>query len=121
MDAVVFWLAALDDARGVPWYGKLIAAGGLVLLIWLGFVAWQGKDDFRIVVRGGKVKVRGRFPVGCRADAADFLLNQVNPPGTLRVIGNWTPGHVLRISVQGRLPPGEQQRIRNFMKLMLKG
>ena len=115
------WLSAAFDDGPAPWYGKLIAGAGVILLAWMGFIAWRGKDDFRITVRQGRVHFRGRFPPGRQSDTADFLLREVAPVGAIRVIGNWSSQRVLRIAVQGDASAGDRQRIRNFMKMTLKG
>ncbi|HZL36284.1 MAG TPA: hypothetical protein VFC78_13280 [Tepidisphaeraceae bacterium] len=114
-------LSTAFEEGPAPWYGKLIAAAGVILLAWLGFIAWRGKDDFRITVRRGRVHFRGRFPPGRRSDTADFLLREVAAPGVFRVIGNWNSQRILRIAVQGNISDGQRQRIRNFMKITLKG
>ena len=115
-------LAEAEAGDGwMHWLGIAVAVGGGVLIAWLGYVAWRNKDDFRITVRRGRVGFHGRFPASRRADTASFLLNDVAPGGTIRVIGNWLPGRVLRITVQGRIPMGQSQRIRNFMKITLNG
>ena len=116
------WLSQLEfnDSPAPPW-AKPVALVGLAFLIWLGYAAWRNKDDFRITVRRSRVSFHGRFPLGLRPDAEHFLLNDVAPAGTIRVIGNWRPGRVLRVAVQGNVSCGQVQQIRNFMKLVLKG
>ncbi len=108
-------------AAPTPWYGKCALAAALLLLGWIGYWTWSNQNDFRITVAGGVVKFTGRFPPNQRGSATEFLLRDVSPAATIHVIGNWSPRRVLRIRVTGRIPPGDQQRIRNFMKMLLKG
>ncbi|HWE01679.1 MAG TPA: hypothetical protein VG326_04655 [Tepidisphaeraceae bacterium] len=119
--SIALFIALSNDQGNSPWYGSLMAALGVASLGWLGFHAWHNKDDFRITVRRGKVRFHGRLPRGQRGRIVDFLLRDVAPSATVRVIGNWAGQGVLKVSVQGALSPGDRQRIRNFMKLTLKG
>jgi hypothetical protein len=115
-------LAAADAyASGYSDYYTFAAvAAGLALLGWLGYSAWRNKDDFRITVRNGEVYFRGRFPRHQQAAIASFLLDDVAPASTIRVLGNWGPYRVLRIAVRGRISVGDAQRIRNFLKMNVR-
>ncbi|MDB5298571.1 MAG: hypothetical protein JWO87_234 [Phycisphaerales bacterium] len=105
----------------IPWYGRAAIVVGVAMIAWLGYIGWKKKGDFRITVRAGRVSYRGRFPAGRTAETSDFFLHDVAPKVPICVIGNWTRGRVLRISVQGRIGSGEAQRIRNFLKMTLNG
>ncbi|HET6249943.1 MAG TPA: hypothetical protein VFE47_19795 [Tepidisphaeraceae bacterium] len=124
-DVTGFVLAATPAtliASGDGYYGYYEAAGGLMTLALFllgGYYIWLNKDDFRITVRKGEVHFRGRFPPGRRAEVTAFLLQDIAPATTVRVIGNWKAGRVLRIAVQGKISAGEAQRIRNFFRMVL--
>jgi hypothetical protein len=94
---IVFMIPELNDEANSPWFGTVIALI-VLLLAWLGYHAWYNKDDFRITIRRGKVDFHGRLPHESRWRISEFLLRD-----------------------QGRVPHGDCQRIRNFMKLTLKG
>ena len=102
--ASLFLLSAGWDASI---YWKAVVVLGVATLAYLGYTAWHNKDDFRVTVRKGRVDYHGHFPPGKRGDATAFLLRDVAPRHTLRVIGNWTDKRVLRITVQGRISAGD--------------
>ena len=125
MDILCFISRHLLEWEGdAEWTVQSRIAAGVVAIVffgWIGYAAWHDKNDFRITVRRGRVGFHGRFPLGRRADTTGFLLNDVAPGGTIRVIGNWSAGRVLRITVRGNISEGECQRIRNFLKITLNG
>jgi hypothetical protein len=110
-----------EGSEMLPWFGRLIGAVVLAAVAWLAFAGWRNKDDFRITVKGGRVQYRGRFPPGSMADTSGFFLHDLAPANPIRVTGNWTQGRVLRVAVQGKVSEGEKQRVRNFLKMTLKG
>src|SRR6185437_6218787 len=114
-----FAVDAGDDA--IPWSVKWIAIACLIAFIWFAYAAGRRRGDFCITVRGGQVLFRGKFPPSRRADTTDFLLRELAPPGTVRVIGNWSAHRILRVDVQGKISTGDGQRIRNFLKITLRG
>jgi hypothetical protein len=110
-----------EQSEMLPWYGRLIGAVVVAGVAWLAFAGWRNKDDFRITVTGGRVQYRGRFPPGRMAEVTGFFLHDLAPTNPIRVTGNWTQRRVLRVTVHGRISEGEKQRVRNFLKMTLKG
>jgi hypothetical protein len=114
-------MPVVEQPDMLPSYGRAIAAALVALVAAIVIIGLQKKADFRITVRRGKVSYRGRFPADRMGVISDFLLHDLAPSAPIHVIGNWTRGRVLRVSVKGKIGDGDAQRIRNFLKMALRG
>ena len=97
----------------LPWLILLAAAA---LIAWL--VVKPG--DCVIRARLGKTDVRGRFPESRRSDVLNYFQQHFAHVPRLRIdIDFPRRQRPLKIRVKGRLSPGEQQMIRNFLLSIL--
>ena len=98
----------------------LVGVPCLIVVAAVIFGVLQPPSDFRIVVNARGVRFHGRFPPVHQAEVARFLTEE---SGVRRAVisGKWTAGRVLRVSVRGLVDPGQEQRIRNFLKMTLRG
>jgi hypothetical protein len=90
------------------WPALLALAVVLAVAIYLGL-----RKDFAIYVAGGEVQYRGKIPFTRRDELEDFLLKDLDRRGPVVISGKQSQGR-LRLWFKG-VPPGEQQRIRNFL------
>jgi hypothetical protein len=76
-------------------------------------------NDFDVDFDGTSVRTKGRIPAWIVPDLTRLLKDEIKL-GTAHIRGRWR-GRMLRVDVTGPVPPGDAQRIRNFLKTELKG
>ncbi|HUO06902.1 MAG TPA: hypothetical protein VM008_01095 [Phycisphaerae bacterium] len=99
----------------------LLAAGMVVALVYFLRPAKVGGGlaDFRILVEGGEIQFKGRFPANMQMLVTQFLLEDCQIPGKYEVRGTWEEGRLM-VAVMGEQAKMQEQRIRNFLKLHVK-
>ena len=104
----------MDDSN--PWLLvlRLTAGAGVIVLVLC--VLFRRHADFVIDVRRGQVKCRGNVPLVVQNRLKDFLLNDLAIRDSVRILGVQR-GKRLQVWFRGRISPGEQQRIRNFLAI----
>ena len=94
----------------------------IVLVVAVAFLWWafrSGRPTFTIHVENHHVDIEGKLPR--KGEIAEFFRNDLGPLGRYQVDGDWSPGSRLRLKYHGNLRPGDRQRIRNFLVMMLDG
>lgn len=77
--------------------------------------------DFTIDSRpDGRVRIRGRIPAAKHGAIRAFFTNDLRAQGTVRVRGFFGPRRSFRLRFAGRIGPGQQQQIRNFLMAELR-
>ena len=112
-----------------PWkdFGMVMVSVGMVVLLvyLLKPVGEVGKKSFVIRVDEEDVTFQGNFPGGMEQTVAEFLRNDVGTPGSYEVRGHWDEDENgskrLIVTTKGEQVKGVEQRIRNFLKMNLKG
>jgi hypothetical protein len=99
----------------------ILAAGVVIALVYFlrPTKLSAGGADFRILVEGGDVMFKGRFPANLQLLATQFLVDDCQIPGKYEIRGTWEEGR-LAIYVLGDHAKFEEQRIRNFLKMHVK-
>ena len=123
---VVVIASILDD---FPWKDMtvtLLAVGMVVLLVyWLRPVNEVGKRSFVIRVDEDDVTFHGNFPAGIEQTVVDFLREDCGVHGSYEVRGHWdveeSGAKRLIVTTKGDQVKAVEQRIRNFLKMNLKG
>jgi hypothetical protein len=72
------------------------------------------RADFVIRVRQGRCECRGLLPRAWHKELADFLLDDLNLKGPIKVLGKRVRGRLI-LWYRGSLTPGQRQRVRNFL------
>lgn len=93
---------------------------GALLLAVVGWAVLKPASDFRIEVKGNRVRFRGKFPASLRGDAETLLCKEMHIRRAV-IYGNWRSNRVLRVSFRGPLEEPQRQRIRNYLKIALHG
>jgi len=70
--------------------------------------------DFTISLRKSRVTYKGKIALAQQAAIAEFLLQDLELQGPLKILGRRNKGS-LQLWFRGKLRPGEKQRIRNFL------
>jgi hypothetical protein len=94
----------------------------LILMAGAGLIAWLAvkPGDCVIRVRSGKTNVRGRFPAARLAEVQNYFQQHFAHVPRLRVdIDFPRRQRPLKVRVKGRISPGQQQMIRNFLLTIL--
>ena len=113
-----------------PWKSMavtLLSVGMVVLLVYLLRPTGNevGKKSFVIRVDEEDVTFSGNFPAGMEQTVAEFLREDVGVPGSYEVRGHWdveeSGAKRLIVTTKGENVKGMEQRIRNFLKMSLKG
>ncbi|MGN6367301.1 MAG: hypothetical protein ACTHN5_03480 [Phycisphaerae bacterium] len=99
----------------------LLAAGVVIALVYFfrPYKPGGGLADFRILVEGGDVNFKGRFPSNLELLVTQFLVDDCQIPGKYEIRGNWEEGR-LAVTVLGDHAKFQEQRIRNFLKMHVK-
>ena len=99
----------------------LLAAGMVIALVYFlrPTKLSAGGADFRILVEGGDVIFKGRFPANLQLLVTQFLVDDCQISGKYEIRGNWEEGR-LAIAVLGDHAKIQEQRIRNFLKMHVK-
>jgi hypothetical protein len=95
---------------GAPW-PTLFAL--LVVALAVAYAAWY-HSDFVVRVRNGQCRCTGKLALVAQRALADFILDDLRPPGPVTIRGKRRDGRLL-LRFWGKLTPGEKQRIRNFL------
>jgi hypothetical protein len=104
----------MDDSN--TWLLLLrLAAGAAIIVLVLCFL-FRRHADFVIDVRRGQVRCRGNVSLALQHRLAEFLLNDLAIKDSVQILGAQR-GKRLQVWFRGRISPGEQQRIRNFLAL----
>lgn len=87
-----------------------------------GVLAWRSQAaDFTIDSRPGRrVRIHGRIPASKHGAIRSFFANDLNGARAVKVRGSFGPKRGLRLRIAGRVSPGDQQRIRNFLMSQLR-
>jgi len=122
-------LLAVDWARGetvfdkFPWawdLGVFLAGFGLIaVMVWFVMARPAGRG-FVIHVDEEDITFTGKFPAQLQGMVIEFLRRDVGLAGAYEIRGHWEEG-MLVVVVTGEQARGMEQRIRNFLKLNLKG
>jgi len=94
----------------------------LILMAGAGLIAWLAvkPGDCVIRTRLGKADIRGKIPVSRRSDVVRYFEQHFAHVPRLRVdIDFPRRSGSLKVRVKGRVSPGEQQMIRNFLLSIL--
>lgn len=102
----------MDDAN--PWVLLFRIAIGAAVIVGAYFLLFGRRADFVIDVRHGRVRCKGKLPLAVLHRLTPFLLNDLAIQDSVRILGA-RRGHRMQVWFRGRLSPGEQQRIRNFL------
>jgi hypothetical protein len=102
----------MDDSSLLPLLFRLAAGAAVILLIY--FALFGRRADFVIDVKRGQVRCRGKVPLAVQQRLTHFLVDDLGIRDSVRILGA-SRGKRLQIWFRGRLSPGEQQRIRNFL------
>jgi hypothetical protein len=122
------WEALFSGARTIPTRGKglivpqLLAIG--VMLVAVGYVFYglvSGTSaDFIVRFDGSSIRTKGKFPEWLADDLTRLLKDEMKLAPT-RIRGSWQRNRFLKVDVDLATPPGDAQRIRNFLKAQLRG
>lgn len=85
-----------------------------------GWVVWciaSPQADVVIRWKARNVRVRGPFPEGKRRALLEFLRNEFADCSRLTIRGIRDCSGGMRWKISGRIAPGDDQRIRNFLRL----
>ena len=102
----------MDDSSVITLLFRLAVAVGVMLIAYL--VLFSRHTDFVIEVRGGQVRHKGKIALAVVQQLTPFLLHDLGITDSVRILGS-TSGGRLRVWFRGRISPGQQQRIRNFL------
>lgn len=85
-----------------------------------GGIWWAARPRYslKIMVKRGDVKIHCGVPKARTAAIVEFL-NGLSLQGKAAILGTHDRNGVLRIAVRGRVDPGTQQRIRNYLRSVL--
>jgi hypothetical protein len=95
------------DYWPTPTTVALLVAGLALAYAWL-------RPDFIVRVRDGHCRCKGKLAVVVQRALAQFMLDDLRPPGTLIIAGKYQQRR-LRLFFWGKVTPGQKQRIRNFL------
>jgi hypothetical protein len=99
-----------------PWLLLVRLAAGVAILVLVYCVLFGRRADFVIHVRRGQVRCKGKVSLALQQRLAHFLLEDLGIRDSVRILGAHR-GKRLQVWFRGRISPGEQQRIRNFLAL----
>jgi hypothetical protein len=102
----------MDDSD--PWLLLLRLAAGAAIILLVFWVLFSRHADFVIDVRRGQVRCRGKIPLVVQQRLTQFLLDDLAIKNSVRILGVQR-GNRMQVWFRGRISPGEQQRIRNFL------
>jgi hypothetical protein len=104
----------MDD----DWYFPaefLLQIGAVLFALCLAYHFLLAKHaDFTIRLRRGRVTYQGKVAVAQQGSIAEFLLQDLDLHGPLKILGRRNKGR-LKLWFRGKLSAGEKQRIRNFL------
>lgn len=104
----------MSSAAAIATISPVLAA----VIVAVGVVMWfalRPRWDFTIVVQNGDVRLQGKLPAIQRAAIADFFGGEASSAGNVRIRGRRPPRGPLVLQIDGDLPAGDRQRIRNFL------
>lgn len=93
------------------WMLAVVAVVGLAIFAYL---RRNNRADISIVVDGADVRFSGAVPQAKQAVIAQFLIEDMELTQRVTIRGRRVP-QGWRFAVNGPLPQGDQQRIRNFL------
>jgi hypothetical protein len=79
-------------------------------------LCFRRRKDFVVRAGPGRFECRGRMSLPQQKALAQFLLHDVEVRGPVTIMGRRADGR-LHLWFRGQLTPGEQQRIRNVLRL----
>src|SRR5580693_8320948 len=96
---------------------QLIGIG--LMLVAVGYVlrelAFGPSSGFVVRVDGTNMRTKGDFPQWLRADLTRLLKDEMKLRA-IHIRGSWQRDHILTVQIDRAIPPGDAQRIRNFLK-----
>jgi hypothetical protein len=104
----------MDDSS--PWLLLLRIAAGAAIIVLIFRVLFSRHADFVIHIRRGQVQCQGKMPLAMQQRLTHFLLEDLAIKDSVRILGAQR-GNRLQVWFRGRISPGEQQRIRNFLTI----
>ena len=102
----------MGDSSDIALLFRLAVAAAVILAAYL--LLFGRRADFVIEVRGGQVRHKGKIPLAMVQQLTPFLLHDLGVTDSVRILGSRSGGR-LRIWFRGRIGPGQQQQIRNFL------
>jgi hypothetical protein len=99
-----------------PWLLLVRLAAGVAIVILIYCVLFGRRAEFVIHVRRGHVRCKGKVPLALQQRLTHFILENLGIKDSVRILGAHR-GKRLQVWFRGRISPGEQQRIRNFLLL----
>jgi len=92
---------------------------GVALAGWIIWLVLRPKYAFRIVVDQRGVRHHRGLPKGQQREVLRFLQDEVSLDGRTTICANRQTTGQLRFNFKGRINPGAQQQIRNFLNSVL--
>jgi hypothetical protein len=102
----------MDDSS--PWPLLFRLAAGAVVVVLVYYALFGRRAEFVIDVKRGQVRCKGKVPLAVQQRLTHFLLDDLGIRDSVRILGA-NRGKRLKVWFRGRISPGEQQRIRNFL------
>jgi hypothetical protein len=90
------------------------AAVGAVVIVAAYLILFGRRAEFVIEVRKGTVRGKGKIAQAVVHRLTPFLLHDLGITDSVRILGT-ARGRQMRVWFRGRINPGQQQRIRNFL------
>jgi hypothetical protein len=97
---------------------EAVQIAAVVLFLLLAYHFLRRPWNFRILVRQGKVETTGTAISAKASLVNDFFQKDLPEVHQVRIQGYWD-GRRLRLHFGGELSPAHQQRIRNFLLMIL--
>jgi hypothetical protein len=91
----------------------------LALIGWLAWLMFRPRYAVKIVMDSHGVKSHHGLPAAKVTEIVRFLEQEVGIEGRATILGERDRTGVVRVRFRGRLHPGMQQKIRNFLALHL--
>jgi hypothetical protein len=99
-----------------PWVGAILAVVLVAVATWMVF---KVRSTFVITADSRGVRFSGKFPEAFHARVTEFLQNEFEPARRFTIYGDQNRRGQVRLCFGGTLSRGEQQRVRNFLKMLL--
>lgn len=90
----------------------------VVIAVSILFFAKRAKGDLSIVINNGDVRFSGAIPQAKQATIRHFLMDEMHVDTRVTIRGRRVP-QGWRFAIDGQIPLGDQQRIRNFLLMTL--
>jgi hypothetical protein len=75
--------------------------------------------DFSIRFSKGRITLKGRIPKSKHAEINEFFDRDFQGKATFSLYGRKSASGQLNLRIRGKLTPGEQQQIRNYLIVLL--